>query len=385
MLPASSVCLSVCLPCHLGRVDSLSSRHAVFVAHAAIVVFCGSILISATTLFCTSCRWLSLCLPYFLSLSLSLCLASYTRSPPGSKCPFTGTVAPTLDCDAGFVCASGTSTPNVSCPAGFFCAARTAVPAPCAPGSYADVAGLAVCKTCPARSFCAGASVTPVSCPAGSYCPVGTRFATQFLCLPGTFSNATGLAAATECTACTPGMYCALPGLTAPTGFCGPRYYCSLNASSPQPNDGNRTGGPCAEGYLCDLGSVAPVPMLGVGGPTGNGTGRACRPGTWCGPGASVEIPCSPSTYNPNYGQGACLPCPAGHSCPIAGLAVPQACPPFRWCPEGSSDGDFCPRGSYSLVPSNFSLPTECLPCPSGSFCQNGNITGPCAAGYWCR
>ena len=52
-----------------------------------------------------------------------------------------------------------------------------------------------------------GVSV-PTICPAGSYCPEGTRHEAEYLCPAGTFSNSTGLYNYTQCTPCTPGMYC---------------------------------------------------------------------------------------------------------------------------------------------------------------------------------
>ena len=41
-------------------------------------------------------------------------------------------------------------------------------------------------------------------------------------CLPGTFSSATGLQSAGQCTQCTQGFYCEDSGLTAPNGPCDP-------------------------------------------------------------------------------------------------------------------------------------------------------------------
>ena len=56
-----------------------------------------------------------------------------------------------------------------------------------------------------------GVSV-PTECPAGSYCPSSVEYGTQYLCPAGSYSNQTGLAAASQCTPCDPGYYCAGEG-----------------------------------------------------------------------------------------------------------------------------------------------------------------------------
>jgi hypothetical protein len=94
------------------------------------------------------------------------------------------------------------------------------VSTPCLAGSYADVAGLAACKPCPPRAYCGVGAVTPAPCPAGFFCPANTTAPAQWPCPASTFSNASGLASAAECTPCSPGSYCASPGLTAPSGAC---------------------------------------------------------------------------------------------------------------------------------------------------------------------
>lgn len=44
----------------------------------------------------------------------------------------------------------------------------------------------------------------------------------QDRCLPGTYSNMTGLKLSSECTSCTAGKYCEDSGLTEPNGPCDP-------------------------------------------------------------------------------------------------------------------------------------------------------------------
>ena len=49
-------------------------------------------------------------------------------------------------------------------------------------------------------------------------------------CPIGTFSNETGLTDESECTDCSPGMYCDTPGLTQPAGPCTAGHYCKSAA-----------------------------------------------------------------------------------------------------------------------------------------------------------
>ena len=46
----------------------------------------------------------------------------------------------------------------------------------------------------------------------------------------GTFSNATRLQAAAECTPCLPGHFCNDTGLEAPAGTCAPGHFCTEGA-----------------------------------------------------------------------------------------------------------------------------------------------------------
>ena len=55
-------------------------------------------------------------------------------------------------------------------------------------------------------------------CPEGYYCPPGTFVATQHSCPVGTYGRRKGLRSITECQLCPAGKFCALAGLTAPSG-----------------------------------------------------------------------------------------------------------------------------------------------------------------------
>ena len=65
-------------------------------------------------------------------------------------------------------------------------------------------------------------------CPSGSYCPPGTTHGLEFLCPAGSFYNVTGAKDVTDCLPCTPGSYCEIDGLSAPTGLCAPGMEASL-------------------------------------------------------------------------------------------------------------------------------------------------------------
>lgn len=138
---------------------------------------------------------------------------------PGFFCNASAIVAPSVECWAGFYCPGGDVTPTLVCPTGSFCAAGVADPVMCEPGTYQDEVGQASCKECPSGYYCVSNTTTPVPCPAGHYCTNGTKYATEFPCPSGTFSNRTHLAASSECTACAPGMYCAATGLIGETSL----------------------------------------------------------------------------------------------------------------------------------------------------------------------
>ena len=64
---------------------------------------------------------------------------------------------------------------------------------------------------------------------------------------------------------CTPGSYCASPGMSSPTGLCDPGWYCTLGSSLQQPT--SPKGGKCVAGQYCPEGSSMPL---------------GCDPGQYC-------------------------------------------------------------------------------------------------------
>ena len=135
--------------------------------------------------------------------------------------------------------------------------------------SFPIIAGASPTSTgeCQEGYYCRLGSFTPTptdgftgeECPEGHYCVRGTPAPES--CPPGTFSNALGLRSIQECTNCTPGLFCNGTALTAPSGDCWPRYYCSGRAEHPAPQDGI-TGGNCTPGHFCPGKTPNPIPCL---------------------------------------------------------------------------------------------------------------------------
>ena len=135
--------------------------------------------------------------------------------------------------------------------------------------SFPIIAGASPTSTgdCQEGYYCRLGSFTPTptdgftgeECPEGHYCIRGTPAPES--CPPGTFSNALGLRSIHECTNCTPGLFCNGTALTAPSGDCLPRYYCSGKAEHPAPQDGI-TGGNCTPGHFCPGKTPNPIPCV---------------------------------------------------------------------------------------------------------------------------
>jgi hypothetical protein len=196
-------------------------------------------------------------------------------------------------------------------------------------------------------------TTTPVVCPQGSYCPSGTRYANEFLCPNGTYSNVTGLTHVANCTACTPGYYCGSRGLKAPTDKCTAGYFCGGGSSVATPFDSHTTH------YQVSYIGETCVTVVNT---TLN---DMCPPGHYCPQGSSSPIQCPPGTNSSSTGLTAitdCPPCTRGYYCPLNGTVyATRKCLPGSYCPAGTADmneayqcptGAQCPLGSY--------MPTVC-------------------------
>lgn len=400
----------------------------------------------------------------------------------GYYCHKSGITYPTDKCHAGYYCIEGASVPTPNdtvtgapCPAGSFCIVGSHKAEPCPEGTYGpnerlqsrsgciDCDGGKYCSheglaapngSCDPGFFCEIRAIRPNPvntsqgggvCPRGHYCPRETT--TPFKCPPGTFNNKTGATEPSDCTPCTPGMYCEGYGNTDPDGPCDEGWYCERAAYSkrPLPNVNltfnnsmdftcplysvNFTGGICPLGHFCPEGSAEPKRCLkgrycgqeGLAEPQGNCTAgyycsggdiisnpRNCTAGYYCPEGTEIEIACPVGTFSPYVGKSKeedCLNCTAGYYCPLPGATeVLFLCLQGYYCPSGSTHNStvICPRGSS--CPTGVGQPQNCVPgeyqdeegqyqckvCPAGYYCDPAtNLTGviyptKCLAGSYC-
>lgn len=249
---------------------------------------------------------------------------------------------------------------------------------------------------CPARSYCDGGTATPPDCLPGFYCPNGTTLSSQFPCPIGTFSNTSRLAAAAECSPCTPGMFCSVPGLQAPNGLVAAGYYSGGGAvDSFGRNVTNGNMSPCPTGSACELGSRAPTSC--AAGTFANVTGSAvcaqCDSGAYCGI-AGLVAPSGLCSGGYWCARGNALPNPTGGAAnvtivigsnnSVASMLIGgDICPPGSFCRAGSVFPQPCPNGTYNALFGQ----SSCVTCPAGSYCGQGteNFTSwPCPPGYAC-
>lgn len=87
-------------------------------------------------------------------------------------------------------------------------------------------------------------------CPLGTFGSLEGLFPAYVACLHcSIWMNGTnivgvwiGAASVVMCQSCTPGQYCAEPGLSSPSGPCSPGYYCIQGSHTPTPQYYNNTG-----------------------------------------------------------------------------------------------------------------------------------------------
>ncbi len=281
-------------------------------------------------------------------------------------------------CPAGYFCTIGCSEPR-ACPVGLYCGPATKLPTKCPSGYFGASPYLrdkTQCTACWAGRFCSvggltlpdgkcdpgyycnGTSSVPNPqdgvmgnlCPAGGVCPAGSTAPQP--CLPGTYSDTTGMKATSECKPCTAGSYCIGEVL-------------------------NGVSGSCLAGYYCPTGPT-------VGSKTQKEV--AADPGHYTLTGASTETACAAGTYTPDYASSVCGSCPAGYYCPSTGNAgVFTICTTGNYCPAGSSAVTNCPAGTYNPI-QGLQMASDCTSCPPGKYCLAGasTPTGSCSAGYYC-
>ena len=268
----------------------------------------------------------------------------------------------------------------------------------------------------------------PTICPIGKYCEAG--FETPVDCPVGTYNPVTGgTSIATHCLKCPPGRYCAIKGLSAPSGDCLPGYFCVESAETSKPSALDIISsrwGKCPVGHYCPTATALPYPCpagsfsnsesltaanectpctagkycetRGLTAPTGDcdegffcpaGESQPrndlykCTAGNYCPTGSSALIPCAGGSYSHLDYQEVCIPCPPGYYCPT-GSTDPIICPTGSFCFTNSANHALCPIGKY--MPDTGAA-EDCLACPAGSYCATVGLSAPtglCDAGYYC-
>ncbi|GAB9469615.1 hypothetical protein Gpo141_00006888 [Globisporangium polare] len=289
-----------------------------------------------------------------------------------------------LDCPTGYYCPLGTGAFPVPCPVGAF-SNRTKIAnatecRPCTPGFYCETEGLAApsgacapgfyCPTASENKFGKSPTSLTLPCPIGAFCPEGTYIPVP--CPRGTYSNATGLTTAMQCTFCDEGSYCADLGTTKPTGLCAAGYYCKRNNTVANPSIGVVT--------VTDTTSAVFNMSFG---------GNLCPLGNYCSVGSVSPRPCPEGTFADELGTAVCKPCAPGFFCPLGTIAYStNQCPRGYYCPEGTRRSvEFpCPPGTFGNVTGLQAL-LQCNPAPGGMYVDGFAAiqpTGTCKSGFYC-
>ena len=351
---------------------------------------------------------------------------------PGMYCAGTNNPAPSGLCDAGYYCTGSALSPTQHLtPEGFYTLPGSSAPVPCVPGTFNSQTGQAACTPCVEGFYCLNQStITLTVCPRGSYCDEGT--AVPMKCPVGTFSNKLQNRNVTDCTPCTPGMYCYGNGLTAPTGPCSESYYCPGGQNLPSDADYECPAGhycpeggsfpqpcpagfytpatgnnnisqclPCAAGSACESsGLAAPSSLTDPGhycqsgciaanpvGTIGTDQNGVCPVGHYCPSGSILPQKCPEMTFVNYTGAAVCTTCPPGFYCDGVSTSIIIDCPQGSYCPSGTGvTQPKCPRGFFGHS-TNLGAVEECSPCDPGKYCSQEGLTaveGDCKAGYVC-
>jgi len=307
-------------------------------------------------------------------------LAQCTACPAGTALSATGS-ANAADCTP---CAAGS----------FAAAAGSATCTLCPAGSYSDTTGAQVCTACPAGSFSAVEGSIAESdcqkCPLGTFaegegnevceaCPAGTYGDEVGLlaCKPapvGYYLAGEGATSAADVTACAPGTYSDVEGLSVCLN-CVAGTFSDVSASTgctdcpagtfsvSEASDSLNNCKLCAVGQYsfvaavtctnCEAGTYADTPgtEFCTGCPIGTyGNEQGATSAATC-------LPCATGTYGDTTGAQVCTQCPAGTFNDETGLA---ACKP-------------CGGGTYGVIEgADIGDETVCIPCPLGTFSLGG-------------
>eukprot|EP00964_Phaeocystis_antarctica_P012165 scaffold6710_cov66-Phaeocystis_antarctica.AAC.3 len=235
---------------------------------------------------------------------------------------------------------------------------------------------------CPAGFTCgAEATVAPTACPKGHYCPKGTSVALP--CLPGSYSDATSLTSAGECTDTNAGHFAPTgstrqtacsPGTVQPDSGKGTCDKCV--AGTYQKGEGKQACVACKPGSFCPEGASAALPCKegSYSDATNLTTDAECTPtanGHYAPTGSTMQTACSPGTVAPNASMGACDRCAAGSFQGKEGNQTCKPCPKSSWCAAGSSAPTACEAGKVGRR-ERLMNDSECEDCPMGYWCSAG-------------
>ena len=247
---------------------------------------------------------------------------------PGSYCPVGASAA--LPCKGGSHSDATNLTTDAKCTPtakGHYAPTGSTMQTACSPGTVAPNVSMATCVKCEAGKYQAdeGKQVC-VACDPGSFCPKGASAALP--CKKGSYSSATNLASASECTETGVGHF-------APTGStqqtpCSPGTVASA--------EGMGTCLPCAAGSFMNV--------------SGQSACLECPAGFVCAAQATAAVPCKGGTFGGSSGLRGVSDCedaePGFYA--QAGSVAPTPCPPWGFCPGRRADQVNDVPGSIPIV-----------------------------------
>eukprot|EP00057_Strongylocentrotus_purpuratus_P025132 XP_011679606.1 PREDICTED: delta-like protein D [Strongylocentrotus purpuratus] len=141
---------------------------------------------------------------------------------------------------------------------------------------------------------------------------------------------------------------------------------------------------PCAAGYFCRQ-------YAEISTPNQTTDANVCPAGSFCPEGTTEPDPCPPGTYSDMLqmeSEDQCQNCTKGWHCPVNGLTEPFGeCYESYYCPSGSSSPDqvACPAGYYCM--NGTFDPT---PCPKGRYSNDTMKASAtdcylCSGGFYCE
>lgn len=294
-------------------------------------------------------------------------------------------------CDAG---TGNAQKRPFECEEGHYCPGRTSVTnhgsQKCRQGTFSNnthIASIKECTKCPSGFSCNAAGLTKPSgrCAKGHYCPEGTVSPSDNPCAKGTWSPRTNLTSEFECELCPTGYECRDTGIGDIANYkCKKGFYMNVT--------GAKKCLPCQAGYYCPKsGTVAPVPC-GIGSYSAEGSAKCSKCSTIRKDGSKRPFAYFCDSNTTSEKQMLSQICPLGTFCPIGTRVKPskreKPCQPGHYCINGTfaADQHPCPPGFYNPHSGGESFHDACLQCPAGSYCEAAatEITGPCAAGYYC-